>query len=119
MLFRSLAFSTGNRVPHYPKPLTYTLTVVPDDHLDPLFEAAEEATEEAILNALTMATTTVGRDGNTAYALPLDRLSAIMKKYGRTPAGAGGTCRPRTRCGRSSRRAKGRWPRGRSALGRG
>jgi len=81
-----LAFSTGNRVPHYPKPLTYTLTVVPDDHLDPIFEAAEEATEEAILNALAMATTTVGRDGNTAYALPLDRLAAIMKKYGR-PAG--------------------------------
>ena len=36
-----------------------------------------------------MATTTVGRDGNTAYALPLDRLAAIMKKYGRLPAGAG------------------------------
>ncbi len=77
-----LAFSTGNRVPHYAKPLTYTLTVVADSHLDPIFRAAEEATEEAILNALTMATTTVGRDGNTAYALPLDRLTAVMKKYG-------------------------------------
>src|SRR6266704_1207266 len=84
-----LAFSTGNRVPHYPKPLTYTLTVVADDHLDPIFRAAEEATEEAILNALTMATTTVGRDGNTAYALPLDRLVGIMKTYGRLPGGAG------------------------------
>ena len=83
-----LAFSTGNRVPHYPKPLTYTLTVVPDDHLDPIFEAAEEATEEAILNALAMATTTVGRDGNTAYALPLERLAGIMKKYGRPAGGA-------------------------------
>ena len=80
-----LAFSTGNRVPHYPVPLTYTLTVVADDHLDPIFRAAEEATEEAILNALTMATTTVGRDGNTAYALPLDRLVEIMKRYGRLP----------------------------------
>jgi D-aminopeptidase len=78
-----LAFSTGNRVPHYPEPITYTLTVVADDHLDPIFRAAEEATEEAILNALTMATTTVGRDGNTAYALPLDRLVEVMKKYGR------------------------------------
>jgi D-aminopeptidase len=83
-----LAFSTGNRVPHYAKPLTYTLTVVPDSHLNPLFEAAEEATEEAILNALAMATTTVGRDGNTAFALPLDRLVAIMTKYGRPPVGA-------------------------------
>jgi D-aminopeptidase len=78
-----LAFSTGNRVPHYPKPLTYTLTVVADDHLDPIFRAAEEATEEAILNALAMATTTVGRDGHTAHALPLDRLVEVMKKYGR------------------------------------
>ena len=78
-----LAFSTGNRVPHYPKPLTYRLEVVADDHLDPIFRAAEEAAEEAILNALTMATTTVGRDGNTAYALPLDRLTDILRKAGR------------------------------------
>jgi D-aminopeptidase len=81
-----LAFSTGNRVPHYPGPLTYTLRVVPDAHLDPLFRAAQEATEEAILNALTMATTTVGRDGRTAHALPLDRLAAIMTRHGRPPA---------------------------------
>ncbi len=80
-----LAFSTGNRVPHYAKPLTYSMTVVPDSHLNPLFEAAGEATEEAILNALAMATTTVGRDGNTAFALPLDRLVAIMKRHGRLP----------------------------------
>lgn len=78
----AIAFSTGNRVPHYPKPLTYSLTVVADDHLNPLFEAAQEATEEAILNALTMATTTMGRDGNTAYALPLDRLQTVLGAYG-------------------------------------
>jgi D-aminopeptidase len=78
-----VAFSTGNRVPHYPKETTYSMTVVADTHLDPIFSATAEATEEAILNALTMATTTVGRDGNTVYALPLDRLVAVMKKYGR------------------------------------
>jgi len=78
-----IAFSTGNRVPHYPEKRTYTLRVVADAHLDPIFEAAQDATEEAILNALAMATTTVGRDGNTAHAIPLDRLVAIMKKYGR------------------------------------
>jgi len=94
-----LAFSTGNRVPHYAKPLTYTLTVVPDSHLNPLFEAVGEATEEAILNALAMATTTVGRDGNTAFALPLDRLVAIMKKYGRPPAGGAPGARPRAAVG--------------------
>ncbi|MFQ5877722.1 MAG: P1 family peptidase [Acidobacteriota bacterium] len=78
-----IAFSTGNRVPHGSSRRTYTLRVVADAHLDPIFEAAEEATEEAILNALAMATTTVGRDGNTAHALPLDRLVDVMKKYGR------------------------------------
>jgi D-aminopeptidase len=78
-----VAFSTGNRVPHYPEKRTYKLRVVADAHLDPIFEAAQDATEEAILNALTMATTTVGRDGNTAHAIPLDRLVAILKKYGR------------------------------------
>jgi D-aminopeptidase len=78
-----IAFSTANRVPHYPKERTYTMRVVADAHLNPIFEAAQDATEEAILNALTMATTTVGRDGNTAYAIPLDPLVAIMRKYGR------------------------------------
>lgn len=81
-----LAFSTGNRIPHYPKERTVALTVVDDDHLNPLFEAAEEATEEAILNALTAARTVTGRDGNTAYAIPLDRLRELMKKYPRPPA---------------------------------
>jgi D-aminopeptidase len=80
-----IAFSTGNRVPHYPKEREYTMRVVADAHLSPIFTAAEEATEEAILNALTMAITTVGRDGNTAHALPLARLVEIMKKYGRLP----------------------------------
>jgi len=78
-----LAFSTANRVPHRAPERTYPIRVVADNHLNPIFQAAQEATEEAILNALTMATTTVGRDGNTAHAIPLDRLVAILKKYGR------------------------------------
>lgn len=47
------------------------------------YKAAIEATEEAVLNALCMAETTSGIDGNTAYALPLERLPQIMRKYGR------------------------------------
>jgi D-aminopeptidase len=43
-----------------------------------LFEAAVEATEEAILNALTMAESMVGREGRIAHALPLDRLAGIF-----------------------------------------
>ena len=40
--------------------------------------AAVEAVEEAILNSLTAAETEVGRDGNTAHALPLDRVRALL-----------------------------------------
>ena len=104
-----LAFSTGNRVPHYAKPLTYSMTVAPDSHLNPLFEAAGEATEEAILNALAMATTTVGRDGNTAFALPLDRLVTIMKKHARLPGGVmsgPGGARPGAAAGAAARGAR-------------
>ena len=49
----------------------------------PLLEAASEATEEAIINALFMATDMVGRDGNRVYALPLDRTLEVMKRHHR------------------------------------
>jgi D-aminopeptidase len=73
-----LAFSTGNVIPHYPKEPTYMLTHLADSHLNPLFTAAIEATEEAILNALTTATTMVGRDGYRVEAINLDRLRTLL-----------------------------------------
>lgn len=78
-----LAFSTAAVVPHYPEERTTTVTALSNAHLTPLFEATVECTEEAIGNALAMATTTEGRDGNKVYALPLDRLVALMRRYGR------------------------------------
>ena len=51
--------------------------------LSSLFEAAIEATEEAIINSMTMATTMTGRNGRTMHAIPLDRLKQVMKQYGR------------------------------------
>jgi D-aminopeptidase len=51
--------------------------------MTPLFQGAAEATEEAILNALTAAETTVGRAGHVVHALPLDRLQEVMRRYGR------------------------------------
>lgn len=59
------------------------LKMLAQDALDPLFEATVQATEEAILNALVAAKTTVGINGNTAHALPHDRLQAILQRYGR------------------------------------
>jgi D-aminopeptidase len=46
--------------------------------MNPLITATVEATEEAILNALTMATTVVGRDHHRAEAISLTRLRAIL-----------------------------------------
>ncbi|HZT19600.1 MAG TPA: P1 family peptidase [Dongiaceae bacterium] len=74
-----LAFSTANRVrqdaPHA------DLRMLAPERMTPLFQAAAEATEEAILNALTAAETMTGYKGRTIHALPLDRLQAVMKRY--------------------------------------
>ncbi len=73
-----LAFSTANVIPHYPKEPTYTLTHMADTHLNPVITATVEATEEAILNALTTATTVIGRDGHRVEAISLARLKALL-----------------------------------------
>jgi D-aminopeptidase len=73
-----LAFSTANVIPHYPKEPTFTITHLADTHLNPLISATVEATEEAILNALTTATTVVGRDGHRVEAIDLNRLKALV-----------------------------------------
>jgi L-aminopeptidase/D-esterase-like protein len=63
-----LAFASGNRgLGGTETPLT--VAVLPNEQIDPLFEAAVDATEEAILNALLAAETMTGRAGHTAYAL--------------------------------------------------
>ena len=75
-----LAFSTANTIPHYPKEPTFQQIHLADTHLNPLITATVEATEEAILNALTMATTIVGRDGHRVEAISLTRLRAILDR---------------------------------------
>ena len=52
-----------------------------NDQMSPLFEAAIEATEEAIYNSMFLATTVKGYRG-TVSALPLDSTLAILRKYG-------------------------------------
>lgn len=47
-----------------------------------LFRAAVEASEEAILNALFAAETTVGRDGHVMPALPMPETQMILKRHG-------------------------------------
>lgn len=77
-----IAFSTANVVPHYPDARTSTVTVLDQYHINPLFDATEDATEEAVINALLAGQTTIGRSGNTVYGLPHDRLLQIMHRYG-------------------------------------
>jgi D-aminopeptidase len=79
-----LAFSTGNRGFDIegaiePAPVRWFQHAL----ISELFGAVAEATEEAILNALCMATTTVGIEGRTSHALPLDRVQEIMRRHGR------------------------------------
>jgi L-aminopeptidase/D-esterase-like protein len=76
-----LAFSTAGRG----QTLGGTLRALGPEAMTPLFEAVAEATEEAIVNALCVATTMTGIDGHTAYALPLDRLEALLRFYRRLP----------------------------------
>jgi D-aminopeptidase len=75
-----LAFSTGNHIPSKPE-APVNLRMLPQHHLNELFEGVAEATEEAVLNALTAAETIEGRDGHIVHALPLDELQRVMRKY--------------------------------------
>jgi D-aminopeptidase len=47
--------------------------------LDPFFAAVVEATEEAVLNSMLCATTVTGRDGNTSYGLPGERVAELVR----------------------------------------
>ncbi len=79
-----LAFATGNRgIP--PSGLSGASATVPasmvtNEYMTPLFHAAAEATEEAILNALLAAGTMTGRDGITAHGLTSGLLLGALEK---------------------------------------
>jgi len=59
-----------------------TVTELPNERVSPLFEAAIEATEEAVLNSLFAARTMTGRDGRTIEALPVDHVAEILTERG-------------------------------------
>jgi D-aminopeptidase len=80
-----LAFSTAN-----PDTASadqeVSLSMIPNDNLDPMFEAAVQATEEAIINAMIAAETVTGRASHTATRI-LDAstpsLLDVMKRFNR------------------------------------
>jgi D-aminopeptidase len=88
-----LAFSTATNIPHMPDAVTMPLVAINNTHLDPIFDATIECAEEAVGNALCMATTVEGRDGHTSYALPYAELRTVMSKYGHPMSATSGAAR--------------------------
>jgi D-aminopeptidase len=76
-----LAFATGNRGLEADEPATVTL--FPNAHMNALFDAAIDATETAIVNALLAAETMTGHEGHVAHALDHELLVEVMRRYGR------------------------------------
>jgi L-aminopeptidase/D-esterase-like protein len=77
-----IAFSTANpNVAGAKAPVS--VTMLPNDDLNGIFEATVQATEEAIINSMIGAETMTGYQGHTVTALPHEELREILKKYNR------------------------------------
>jgi len=77
-----IAFSTANPAAFQREDFT-KVDELPNDLINPLFEATVQATEEAITNAMVAAETMEGINGNKAYALPHKKVMEVLKKYNR------------------------------------
>ena len=75
-------FSTANE-DHFKRSKVTTVNMLPNEMMDPLFNATVQATEEAIINAMVAAKTMTGINGNKAYALPKDLVLKALRKYNR------------------------------------
>jgi L-aminopeptidase/D-esterase-like protein len=77
-----IAFSTAN-TNAFQREAFSSAVILPNDEINPLFEATAQATEEAIINALVAAETMEGINGNKSFALPHQKVVEILKKYNR------------------------------------
>jgi D-aminopeptidase len=76
----AIAFSTSPEMrSRFGETQPRTRQVLPTDAVSPLFQAALEATEEAVYNALFQATTVTSKFG-TAQAIPIDRVRELLAK---------------------------------------
>ncbi len=78
-----IAFSSATRISHRSSEPYAPRPVLSENHptLTRLFSAVVQATEEAVLNALFVADTTIGRDENRVEGLPVDRVLAAIDEY--------------------------------------
>ncbi|HEX3319860.1 MAG TPA: P1 family peptidase [Terriglobales bacterium] len=77
-----IAFSTANPGVSSSKEIK-SVTMFPNDRLDPIFLATVRATEEAIVNAMVAAETMTGVNDRKVIALPHQKLREVLKKYNR------------------------------------
>lgn len=79
----AIGFSTAPqvRIKTEDKAITRHVELLTNDAMSPLFLAAIEATEEAVYNSMLRATTTSGH-GHTVEALPIEKTTEILRKYG-------------------------------------
>ena len=77
-----VAFSTAEEVrrTRERRSKNWAYPEVPNDQMSPLFQAAIEATEEAIYNSLSVAETMTGYRGRTADQLPLEKVAELIRK---------------------------------------
>lgn len=80
-----IAVSTAEelRIPYSSDSMYEQWREIRNDEMDLLFQAAAEATEEAIINSLLAAESTKARNGMTVEALPVEKTLEIMRKYNR------------------------------------
>lgn len=81
-----IAFSTNESVRRAFDAPRHTSTELANEEMSAIFQAGVDAVEEAIYNALFMATTVSG-NGVTVEAIPLDRVRAVLRAHGITPDG--------------------------------
>jgi D-aminopeptidase len=77
-----IAFSTANPSAFQREDFT-KVDELPNDLINPLFDATVQAVEEAIINAMVAAETMEGINGNKAYGLPHKLVIDLLKKYNR------------------------------------
>src|SRR5207248_1542514 len=76
-----IAFSTANPRASDANAKLATLHMIPNEHMDSLFQATVQATEEAVINAMVAADTMTGIDNHKVIALPHDRMREILQRH--------------------------------------
>ena len=77
----ALAFSTADSVRRAHDASRLATTEVANAEMSAVFQASVDAVEEAVYNSLFMATTVTG-NGNTAEAIPLERVREVLVRHG-------------------------------------